>query len=205
MKTLEKTLLIATGNEGKLIELREMFDGFPVGLASLRDFPDVPEVIESGSTFEENARLKAIGYASSTCLTAVADDSGLEIEALGGRPGILSARYGGEGTSFDAKMAILLHELGGTGDRERRARFVCRIAVSDPNGNVVLESEGVCDGTIAAEPRGSGGFGYDPYFLVPALGQTGAELPLDIKNGLSHRGQALAALVEKLKAEWDLK
>ena len=199
MKTLEKTLLIATGNEGKLIELREMFDGFPVGLASLRDFPDVPEVIESGSTFEENARLKAIGYASSTCLTAVADDSGLEIDALGGRPGVLSARYGGEGTSFDAKMAILLHELGGTGDRERRARFVCRIAVSDPDGNVVLETEGVCDGIIAAEPRGSGGFGYDPIFIPDGHELTFAELPASVKRQISHRSRAFRSIIPFLR------
>ena len=199
MKASEKRLLIATGNEGKLVELREMFNGFSLNFASLRDFPDAPEVIESATSFEENARLKATGYASYTSMAAVADDSGLEIYALGRRPGVLSARYGGDETSFEAKMAMLLDELARTEDRERRARFVCSIAVSDPDGKIVYESRGVCDGTIAAEPRGSGGFGYDPIFVPEGYESTFGELPASVKRQISHRSRAFRSIIPFLR------
>ena len=199
MKASEKRLLIATGNEGKLVELREMFNGFSLNFASLRDFSDAPEVVESGTTFEENARIKAIRYASYTSMTAVADDSGLEIYALGGRPSVLSARYGGAETSFQAKMELLLNELARTEDRERRARFVCSIAVSDPYGKVVCEARGVCDGVIAAEPRGSGGFGYDPIFIPEGYESTFAELHASIKRQISHRSRAFRLIIPFLQ------
>lgn len=199
MKTSEKTLLIATNNQGKLLELREMFGRFSLDLASLLDHPNIPEVPESGSTFEENARLKAAGYASATSLTAVADDSGLEIDALGGRPGVLSARYGGDKTSFDEKMTSLLHELAETGDFDRRARFVCSIAISDPGGNILFETRGVCEGTIAASQRGKGGFGYDPIFVPDGHNLTFAELPASVKREISHRSHAFRSIIPFLR------
>ncbi|MEO6052041.1 MAG: non-canonical purine NTP pyrophosphatase, partial [Pyrinomonadaceae bacterium] len=145
-------LLIATNNLGKVRELREMLDGLPFELVGLADFPAVMEVEETGLTFDENARLKALGYAMKTGLFSLADDSGLEVEALGNRPGVLSARYGGENSSFAEKMAKLLGELDRTGDEMRRARFVCSMAVADAAGNILHSSEAVCDGRIVSKP-----------------------------------------------------
>ena len=199
MKPSAKTLLIATNNEGKLVELREMLTGLRLELTSLKKFPKAPEVTESGSTFGENARLKAAGYATYTSSTSLADDSGLEIRALDGRPGVLSARYGGEGTSFESKMATILRELAGAEDTTRDARFVCHIAISDPQGNVLHESEGICEGTIALEPRGIGGFGYDPIFVPDGYELTFAELPAAVKGEISHRSRAFRSIIPFLQ------
>ncbi len=199
MKPLEKTLLIATNNNGKLVELQEMLEGFSARLMSLKDFPLAPEVDESGSTFGKNARLKASGYALYTSLPAVADDSGLEIEALGGRPGVLSARYGGSDSSFEEKMTKVLEELAHTGDPSRRARFVCSIAIADERGRIIHESEGVCGGTIALEPVGNGGFGYDPIFIPDGYGSTFAQLPASVKQEISHRARAIRLIIPFLR------
>jgi XTP/dITP diphosphohydrolase len=199
MTLAQKTILIATQNQGKLVELREMLAGSPIEIATLADFPEVPEVVESGSTFAENARLKAAGYAISTSLNALADDSGLEVDALDGRPGVLSAHYGGNGTSFPEKMALLLGELESTGDAKRRARFVCHIAVTDPNGNVVHEAEGICEGVIAHEPRGDSGFGYDPIFIPNGYELTFGELPTSVKQEISHRSRAFRPIIPFLR------
>jgi XTP/dITP diphosphohydrolase len=199
MKPTEKTILIATGNRGKLVELEDMLTEFPVRLLSLLDFPDVPEVIESGATFGENARLKAVGYATYTSIVAVADDSGLEVDVLNGHPGVLSARYGGEGAGFDAKMGMLLQEVAASGTNDRRARFVCHIAVADAAGQILHESEGVCEGTIAPEPRGSRGFGYDPIFIPKGYELTYAELPATVKREISHRSRAFRSIIPFLQ------
>src|SRR5436190_9563766 len=146
MSALLKTLLVATGNKGKLTELAELLKGLPVVLKSLADMEDVVEIEETGATFLEIAGLKASGYALQMGLPAIADDSGLAVDALGGRPGILSARYGGSDTDFDEKMAKLLGELDRVGDSERSARFICAMAVADPAGRILYSAEGVCAG-----------------------------------------------------------
>ncbi len=194
-------LLIATNNIGKLAELREMLLDFPIELISLNDFPDITEVAESGAKFRENARLKAAGYAAQTGMTALADDSGLEVMALDGRPGVLSARYGGPQTSFRSKMALILQELSEASSKNdsREARFVCSMAISDPDGNIVNQADGICSGLIASEPRGTGGFGYDPIFVPHGYEMTFAELPAAIKHEISHRSQAFRLIIPFLQ------
>ena len=192
-------LLLATNNSGKVCELREMLGDLPFELVGLADFPAVIEVEETGLTFNENARLKASGYALQAGLIALADDSGLEVEALGNRPGVLSARYGGENSSFAEKMAKLLGELDKTGDEKRRARFVCSMAVADAAGNILYSSEGVCEGKIAANPRGTGGFGYDPLFVPDGFDETFGELSEGIKRQISHRARAFSEIIPFLR------
>lgn len=192
-------LLIATNNQGKVNELRAFLDGAPLDLLCLADFANVAEVDETGSTFAENAKLKASGYAVQTGCLALADDSGLEVEALDGRPGVLSARYGGEGTSFAEKMALLLAEIGESADKMRRARFVCAIAVAGPGGEILSISEGICTGKIASAPRGSGGFGYDPLFIPDGFDQTFGELDEGIKQKISHRFRAFEEIIPFLR------
>lgn len=157
-------LLLATGNAGKIRELKRLFAVLPVTLKSLNEFDGVSEVEETGSTFRANAELKAAGYARQTGMRTLADDSGLEIEALGGDPGVLSARYQGD-SGFDVKIAKLLEELAETGSKNSRARFVCAISVADSNGNIEFTAEGICEGSLALEPLGTKGFGYDPIFI----------------------------------------
>ena len=195
MESKTQKLLIATSNLGKIVELRSMLAVGQFNLVGLADFPNTPEVEETGDSFIENARLKAVGYAHQTSLLSIADDSGLEVESLGGGPGVLSARYGGENSTFAEKMAKLLSEMGLTGDKNRRARFVCAMAVADGKGNLLFESEGVCDGSIAVEPRGSGGFGYDPLFIPNGFDRTFGELSEDIKAGISHRKRAFEQII----------
>ena len=149
------TLLVATGNKGKLVELRQLLAGMPVDLVSLSDIGCTVEVEETGSTFAENAALKAREYALITGLTTLADDSGLEVEALGNRPGVLSARYGGAELPFDKKMSMVLGEIENTGGEHRRARFVCSMAIADPTGEIIHVAEGICSGMIATTPRGN--------------------------------------------------
>ena len=194
-----KRLLVATNNPGKLGELRDLLDGLPVSLQSLSNLDSFIEVEETGSTFVENARLKASGYAAQTGLPAIADDSGLEVEALDGRPGVLSARYGGPDASFAEKIEMLLGELDKTGDANRNARFVCSIAVADASGDILYTSEGICTGTIAATPRGILGFGYDPLFVPDGFDQTFGELPGAIKGKISHRFRAFEQIIPFLR------
>ena len=192
-------LLIATRNPGKINELRGLLQSSPYRLIGLDDLPEVAEVEETGRTFSENACLKAAGYARQSGHLALADDSGLEVEALNGRPGVLSARYGGEGTSFGEKMALLLGEMERSPDNSRRARFVCSIAVAGPTGDILSISDGVCPGKIAPAPRGTGGFGYDPLFVPDGFDQTFGELPDAVKQKISHRFRAFEEIIPFLR------
>ena len=191
-------LLVATNNAGKVREFAGLLSGLPVQFLSLSDAGDLAEVEETGATFEENAILKARGYAIQSGMWALADDSGLEIEALGNRPGVLSARYGGQGTSFDKKIEMLLKELAATGDALRRARFVSAIAVADAGGEIKYVAEGTVSGNITAAPRGSNGFGYDPIFVPDGFEQTFGELSDGIKGQISHRSRASAKIIRFL-------
>jgi XTP/dITP diphosphohydrolase len=191
-------LLVATNNAGKVRELADLLAGLPVQLLSLSDIGGVTEVGETGATFEENAILKARGYAMQTGMWALADDSGLEIEALGNRPGVLSARYGGQGMGFDEKMNTLLAEMAGTDDKNRRARFVSAIAISDERGEIKCVATGTVSGNIARFPRGSNGFGYDPIFVPEGFAQTFGELSDHIKGEISHRSRASAKIIRFL-------
>ncbi len=185
------TLVVATTNPGKIREITEILQGAPIDLRTLADFPPVPEPEETGTTFAENARLKALYYASLLRLPCVADDSGIEIAALGNGPGIHSARW--EGSDYAVKFARIRELLDEQQLDTSDARFVCRVALADGD-RIVFESEGIIEGQIALEPRGSHGFGYDPIFYYPPFGRTLGEVPRDEKAAVSHRGQAFAAL-----------
>ncbi len=192
-----KELLAATGNRGKFTEIREILGDTVTRLYSLADFPGLPQVEEDGVTFAENALKKAQSAVRATGKPVIADDSGLEVGALEGRPGVRSARFAGEGAGDSANNAKLLKELAHCPDDRRAAAFRCAIALCFPDGSC-RTFFGELKGVILKEPRGNGGFGYDPLFLVPEYGQTLAELPLAVKNAISHRGQALERLKEYL-------
>lgn len=198
-----KKIVIASNNPGKLREIDRILS--PMGLEVLRQSAfNIPEVDEPYCTFIENCLTKARHASELSGLPALADDSGICVDALNGAPGVYSARFAGEPKSDQRNNDKLIEML--KNEPNRKAHYYCvMILVRSPLDPQPIIAEGSWHGEIIDTPRGSGGFGYDPYFLVPEMGQTGAELPLDIKNGLSHRGQALAALVEKLKVEWDLK
>ena len=188
-------LLVATTNPGKLREIAGILAQLPVELVSLADLPPITEPEETGTTFGANARLKALAYHRATQLPSVADDSGLEIEALGGAPGIHSARW--EGTDYAVKFRRIYELLDAKHARGSAARFVCSLALADED-RIVFEAEGVIDGRIADAPRGDLGFGYDPIFFYPPLGRTTAELDRDLKATISHRGKAFAQLKDFL-------
>jgi XTP/dITP diphosphohydrolase len=185
------SLLLGTRNEGKVREIEIILGDVPWSIRSLQEFADVTVPAETGDTYAENATLKAQFYARETGLCALADDSGLEVEALGGAPGVFSARYAGEDASDADRRVLLLSELAGVPHENRGARFVCVVAISEPNGRVLNVSEGTCNGQITFEPRGEGGFGYDPLFVPDGFDQTFAELSDLIKNQISHRARAL--------------
>ncbi len=191
-------LLLATGNPGKVREYRSLLGGIPFELVTLAEENVNIKVSEEGQSLEENARLKAVAVALRSQLLALADDSGLEVHALGGEPGRLSARYAGEGASDEDRINYLLSRLKGVPEEERSARFRCVIAISTPGGEVELCS-GQCKGFITSSPRGGEGFGYDPVFCLPELGKTMAQLPLEVKNQYSHRGQAAQKAIKVLK------
>lgn len=191
-------LLIATTNKGKVREIEDLFRGSTFRLRSLLDFPLVREIPETGSTFEENAVLKARGYALQTGLMSLADDSGLEIAALENEPGVLSARYGGDETNFDQKMSLLLREMERADDSRRDARFVCSMALANADGDILITAEGICEGTIADRPRGNGGFGYDPMFIPTGYNRTFGELQDAVKHQISHRARASAKIMRYL-------
>lgn len=184
-------LLLGTRNPGKVREIESILAGSGWSFASLQAFPDVSTPDETGATYAENAILKARFYAFATGMCALADDSGLEVEALDGAPGVFSARYAGENASDADRRALLLSELAKNANVNRRARFVAAVAISDAGGSVLNVSEGICEGTIISSPRGNGGFGYDPLFVPDGYTQTFAELPEDVKNIISHRARAL--------------
>ncbi|MBI1926997.1 XTP/dITP diphosphatase [Candidatus Poribacteria bacterium] len=184
-------LVLATRNRGKVRELDEMLrDRKAIELLSLADFPDAPDVIESGKTYQENAIQKATVIAQYTGCLTLADDSGLEVDALDGAPGVHSARYAGENASDADRIAKLLDALTDVPDERRTARFKCAIALADPSGHTQVVV-GVCEGRMIRAPRGSGGFGYDPVFVPSGYDQTFAELGEGVKNRISHRAQAL--------------
>jgi len=182
-------LLLASNNQGKIAEYRQLLAGCGWELVTFADLGLSLDEEEVGDTYEDNARMKAVKAALASGLHALADDSGLGVEALGGEPGPRSARFGGEGTSHREKMGLLLERLKGKPPAERACRFVCVIAVADPQGGVRL-CEGHCPGLVAEAPQGEGGFGYDPIFYLPELGKTMAELSDEEKNVVSHRGRA---------------
>jgi XTP/dITP diphosphohydrolase len=190
-----RRLLVATTNLGKLREIEDLLKSFPIPLITLRDHPPIAEPEETGETFAENARLKAIYYSLATGDLCVADDSGLEIDALDNAPGVHSARW--EGTDYPTKFRKIHERLEARGLTTSPARFVCRTALAK-DGNVLFESEGIVSGEIAPAPRGDNGFGYDPLFYYPPLGCTLAELDQEQKGRVSHRGQAFRALREFL-------
>lgn len=191
-------LLIATGNQGKIRELRDLLSNTKIELKSLEDFTDIEEVEETGATFAENAVLKARGYALQTGLPTLADDSGLEVGVLGGAPGVYSARYAGTNAVSGEKIAKLLGEIAETGSKNRAARFVCVIAVADGQGNIKFQAEGVCPGKIAFKTAGEHGFGYDPIFIPQGYGQTFGELDGQIKRKISHRALAFEKIIRFL-------
>jgi XTP/dITP diphosphohydrolase len=184
-------LLIATTNPNKVREIRQLLDNVPVELVTLAEWPDLEAPDETGRTFDENARIKATYYAAATGELTVAEDSGLEIDALGGAPGVQSARFGGVDTSYPEKFALIYDALRANGALDSPARFVCAVAlVSD---RLLFETRGIVEGRIAPEPKGDGGFGYDPIFFYPPYGQTLAEAG-DLKAAVSHRGEAFRGL-----------
>ena len=195
-------LLVATNNAGKVRELSQLLSGFPLRLRLLGEFATVTEAEETGATFAENATLKALHYSAHSQLLTLSDDSGLVVDALGGAPGVHSARYAGPGATYAERIEKLLGELDATGDVERRARFVCVIAVADPSTGALNTFEGTCEGRIAHAPRGTGGFGYDPLFIPDGYDRTFGELPEEVKHTLSHRARALALAVRHLRARF---
>lgn len=190
-------LIVATRNPGKIREIAEHLKDFPVRLHSLDDFPNIVEPEETGATFAENAALKARYYAAQTGVRALADDSGLEVEALGGAPGVYSARYAGINASDGERIAKLLAEIGDA--ENRRARFVCAMAVADQTGAIEFAAEGVCDGQIALSASGSGGFGYDPIFVPEGFSETFGELPSALKRQISHRKRAIDKIIQQIR------
>jgi XTP/dITP diphosphohydrolase len=201
-------VLIATGNPGKAKEFQEMLgdgDGH-IRWRSLAEFPNVDSVEETGGTFRANAALKAAGYARATGLWALADDSGLEVDALAGKPGVHSARWAemhARGKGDAANNALLIEQIRDVPDARRSARFVCVLALADPSGRIILSARDTIEGRMLHAPVGSNGFGYDPLFYVDALGQTTAQLPAEQKHQVSHRGRALRrmrALLQRTRA-----
>jgi XTP/dITP diphosphohydrolase len=191
-------LLVATTNAGKLREIRGILADAAVDLVSLADLPAIDEPEETGTTFGENARLKAIYYSTTTGLPAVADDSGIEIDALDGHPGVHSARW--RGTDYPTKFAAIYDEIARRGRSGSTARFVAHIAVAD-GARILFEAQGIVEGEIAPEPRGRFGFGYDPIFYYPPYGCTLGEVDGERKAAVSHRGQAFRALRARLLSD----
>jgi len=191
---------VATTNGHKVREIRELLDGAPIELVTLAAWPDVAAPEETGSTFGENARAKARYYAAATGELTVAEDSGLEIDALDGAPGVESARYGGVDSSYPEKFALIYDALRRRGAADSAARFVCAVALAR-GGEILFETRGTVEGRIAAEPRGTGGFGYDPIFFYPPYGETLAEAG-HRKAAVSHRGAAFRTLRAYLQSHF---
>ncbi|MCU6712464.1 RdgB/HAM1 family non-canonical purine NTP pyrophosphatase [Paenibacillus sp. J5C_2022] len=208
----DQLIIIASKNKGKIAEFSHAFGQLGMRVASLHDYPDFPDIAETGDTFRANARLKAKTLGDALGIPVLADDSGLEVDALGGEPGVYSARYAGEGATDAANNAKLLKELAALHEAESveaeklpdgsniwsKARFVCVLSLYDPADGSFLEAEGEVAGVITDRPHGDGGFGYDPLFWLPWLGRGMAELSKDEKGGISHRGEALRKLLARL-------
>ena len=190
-----KTLLIATRNTGKTREFRNLFADLPFRLADLNDFDIQVDVPETGASFEENAQLKAIAYCRMAAVLTLADDSGLEVDALGGEPGVWSARYGGPGKGESDRVELLLSNMSGVPGWQRTARFRAVLALAaPPNGKILETTSGSVEGAICHEPLGQNGFGYDPIFWLPSRAMTMAQLTDEEKNAISHRGKAAIAM-----------
>lgn len=198
MLNFGNSLLLGTRNPGKIQEIKLIIGDLGLELRSLQEFENVEVPEEDADTYAGNAILKAQFYARTTGMLALADDSGLEVEALGGTPGVLSARYAGEHATDADRRNLLLSELAESGSENRRARFVCAIAIARADGEVLNVSEGICEGAITLAPRGDSGFGYDPLFVPDGYDQTFGELSDEIKNRISHRARALMKLREFL-------
>ena len=196
---MDRRIVLATGNAGKLKEIREIFSGVDVGIVAQSDF-DTPEAIEDGLSFVENAIIKARNAAAHTGLAALSDDSGIEVDALNGEPGIHSARYAGDDES---NIQRLLRELEGVPEEKRTARFQCvMVYLRHANDPVPVIAQGAWEGKILMSPQGQGGFGYDPVFYVPELDCSAAELSAADKNRLSHRGKALSQMLDYLASSF---
>ena len=195
---MRKTIIFATGNQGKMREIRQILEGMDVKILSMKEAGIETDIVEDGADFTENAVIKAKAIAAMTDCIVLADDSGLEIDYLNKEPGIYSARYLGEDTSYDIKNADLLRRMEGVEENLRTARFVCAIAAVMPDGEV-LTTLGIIEGHIGYEPKGENGFGYDPIFYLPEYGCTSAELTEKEKNAISHRGRALQAMRAELE------
>jgi len=200
-KPIPNIVVLATRNTGKIAELEALLAGFGLAVRGLDAFPDLGEIEETGATFAENARLKARTVARATGLIALADDSGLMVDALNGAPGVYSARYAGESATDATNNAKLLQELAAVPEDRRGCRFVSVVAAHAPNGAEIL-AEGRWEGRVLTSPRGDGGFGYDPLFFDAELGLAAAELAREDKNARSHRGRALRALLKDWPAFW---
>lgn len=193
-------IIVATKNPNKAKEFKKIFDTDKFEIKTLLDFPDFPDIKETGSTFEENAKIKAHAVMDKYQLPTIADDSGLSVDALFGQPGVRSARYAGDHNDA-ANNAKLLTEIGGTPEEKRNAKFITVLVFANPNNPTDLVVSGEVNGRIAMFPQGDDGFGYDPLFYVPEKGKTMAEMTLDEKNSISHRGNAIRAL-EKKWQDW---
>lgn len=191
-------LVLASGNKGKLAEFQRLLDGLDVQIHSMKDYPEIGEIVEDGSTFAENALIKAKAVCKATGKPAMADDSGLAVDALNGEPGIYSARFAGEQRSDADNNAKVLQLMETVADADRTARFFCVIAIVLPDGREYTV-EGTCEGTILHALRGEGGFGYDPLFYVESMNKTFAELTMEEKNRISHRGHANRKAVEIIR------
>jgi XTP/dITP diphosphohydrolase len=192
-------LLIATKNVGKIKEFRQILADLPVNLRSADEFEQIIEPEETGETFADNAILKAIYYAEKTGFVALADDSGLAVDALDGAPGVFSARYAGAEATNQEKIAKLLNELSETPDEARLARFICSMAVADERGKILHLAEGICEGKIARQAKGTHGFGYDPIFVPQGFSESFGELSDEIKSKISHRARAIHKIIAFLR------
>lgn len=194
---MKEKIVFATGNEGKMREIRLILADLGMEIFSMKEVGVNPDILEDGKTFGENAEIKAVAVWKETGGIVLADDSGLVVDYLNGEPGILSARYLGEDTSYEVKNQVIIDRLAGAVGKERAARFVCNIAAVLPDGRVI-HTEETMEGLIAETPAGSGGFGYDPILYLPQFGKTSAELSMEEKNKISHRGKALEAVKKEL-------
>ena len=200
---MKRKVIFATSNEGKMKEVRSILEGLDVEVLSMKEAGILVEVVEDGTTFEENAAIKATAIQKECGEIVLADDSGLEVDYLNKEPGIYSARYMGEDTSYRIKNKSLIDRLEGVEGDDRSARFVCAIAAAFPDGTVEI-TRGTIEGQIGYEEKGENGFGYDPIFYVPEYGCTTAELTLEQKNETSHRGKALRKMKEIMQAKYQL-
>lgn len=201
---IDRRLLIATHNRGKVEELERILARLDIRIVCLSDIGIKAEIEETGETFRENASIKASGYSRLAGIPTLADDSGLVVDYLNGRPGVHSARYAGENASDAERIEKILSEVHHAKDEERGARFVCAISVSDETGNIAETVEGVCEGMIVGAPRGSNGFGYDPIFQPSGFDRTFGELDPEIKDNISHRARAVAKIIPFLQGFFNI-